>query len=158
MQFEKAIQALCDARVDFVVIGGVSATLHGSSRVTYDLNICYSRASSNLKRLTAALAPFHPRPRGFPKDIPFLWDEITPHNCTAFTLQTELGEIDLLAEITGLGSYDDVKPRSMIVEAYDRQVSTLDLRSLIRAKRAAGREKDLSDLAEIESLLEAREP
>lgn len=158
MQFEKAIQALCDAGVDFVVIGGVSATFHGSSRVTYDLDICYSRASSNLKRLTAALAPFHPRPRGFPKDIPFLWDEMTLHNGTVFTLQTELGEIDLLAEVTGLGTYDDVKPRSMIVDAYDRQVSTLDLRSLIQAKRAAGREKDLSDLAELESLLEAEEP
>jgi len=158
MQFESAVQALCDAGVDFVVIGGVSATFHGSSRVTYDLDVCYSRASSNLKRLTAALAPFHPRPRGFPKDIPFLWDEMTLHNATVLTLQTELGEIDLLAEVAGLGAYDDVKARSIIVEAYDRQVSTLDLRSLIQAKRAAGREKDLSALAELESLLEAEEP
>jgi len=52
MQFEKAVQALCDARVDFVVIGGLAATLHGSAQVTYDLDICYSRASANLRRLT----------------------------------------------------------------------------------------------------------
>jgi hypothetical protein len=83
---------------------------------------------------------------------------MTLHNGTIFTLQTELGEIDLLAEVAGLGAYDDVKARSMIVEAFDRQVSTLDLRSLIQAKRATGREKDLSALAELESLLEAEEP
>jgi hypothetical protein len=64
MQFEKAVQTLCDAGVDFVVIGGLAATLHGSAQVTYDLDICYSRASANLRRLVEALAPFHPRPRG----------------------------------------------------------------------------------------------
>jgi hypothetical protein len=47
MQFEEAVQALCDAGVDFVVIGGLAATLHGSAQVTYDLDICYSRASAN---------------------------------------------------------------------------------------------------------------
>ena len=57
MQFEKAVQALCDARVDFVVIGGLAATLHGSAQVTYDLDICYSRAPSNLRRLVEALSP-----------------------------------------------------------------------------------------------------
>jgi hypothetical protein len=62
------VQLLCDAGVDFVVIGGAAATFHGSVRVMYDLDIYYSRysrVSSNVKRLVAALAPFHPRPRGF---------------------------------------------------------------------------------------------
>jgi hypothetical protein len=157
VQFQRAVQVLCDAGVDFVIIGGVSATFHGSARVTYDLDICYSRASLNLKRLTAALTPFHPRPRGFSDELPFLWDEKTLRNGTVFTLRTDLGEIDLLAEVAGLGTYDDVKAGSIVVEAFDRRVATLDLPSLIRAKRAAGREKDLSDLAELESLLEAGE-
>ncbi|SPF35404.1 conserved hypothetical protein [Candidatus Sulfopaludibacter sp. SbA4] len=155
MHFERAIQALCDAGVDFVVIGGVSATFHGSARVTYDLDVCYSRASSNLGRLTAALAPFHPRPRDFPDGLPFLWDERTLRNGTVFTLRTDIGEIDLLAEVAGIGDYGDAKARSIVVEAFDRRFQTLDLRALIQAKRAAGREKDLSALAELESLLEA---
>jgi len=158
MHFESAVQLLCDAGVDFVVIGGVAATFHGSVRVTYDLDICYSRISSNLKRLVAALAPLHPRPRGFPEDLPFIWDEAMLRNSTILTLRTDLGELDLLAEVAGLGSYDDVKTHSLIVNAFCRQVSTLDLRSLIVAKLAAGREKDLSALPELESLLEAGEP
>lgn len=123
MQFERAVQVLCEAAVDFVVIGGVSATFHGSSRA-YDLDICYSRASSNLKRLSAALAPFHPRPRGFPDSLPFIWDEATLRNGTVFTLQTDLGELDLLAEVAGLGAYADAIARSIAVEAFGRRVAT----------------------------------
>ncbi|MGP0074935.1 MAG: nucleotidyltransferase [Bryobacteraceae bacterium] len=156
MQFEKAVQVLCDAGVDFV-IGGLAATLHGSAQVTYDLEICYSRASTNLRRLTDALAPFHPRPRGFPSGLPFVWDEATLRNGTVFTLQTDIGEIDLLAEVTGLGAFDEVKQLSVTVAAFDRQIATLDLPGLIRAKRATGRAKDLIALAELESLFEAGE-
>lgn len=158
MQFEKAVQTLVDAGVEFVVIGGLSATFHGSARVTYDLDICYSRAAANLRRLTSALAPFHPRPRGFPADLPFVWDEATLRNATIFTLQTDIGEIDLLAEVKGVGDFDEVKKHSIIVEAFDRKIATLDLPGLIQAKRAAGREKDLSAIAELESLREAGEP
>jgi hypothetical protein len=157
MQFESAVQLLCDAGVDFVVIGGVAATFHGSVRVTYDLGICYSRVSSNVRSLAAALAPFHPRPRGFAEDLPFIWDEATVRNSTILTLRTDLGEIDLLAEVAGLGSYSEVKAHSLIVSAFGRQLRALDLQSLILAKRTAGREKDLSALPELESLLEAGE-
>ncbi len=158
MQFETAVQALCDAGVEFVVIGGLAATLHGSAQVTYDLDICYSRATANLRRLVLALAPFHPRPRGIPDSLPFVWDDATLRNGTVFTLQTDVGEIDLLAEVTGLGSFDEVERHSMIVEAFERQIATLDLPALIRAKRATSRPKDLITLAELESLLEAGEP
>jgi hypothetical protein len=158
MQFETAVHALCDAEVDFVVIGGLSANLHGSAQVTLDLDVCYSRANANLKRIVAALAPFHPRPRGFPETLPFIWDDATLRNATVLTLLTDLGEIDLLAEVAGLGSWDDVKAGSVEVEAFERTISILDLPSLILAKRATGRAKDLAALPELESLLEALEP
>lgn len=158
MQFETAVRALCDAGVDFVIIGGVSATFHGSARVTYDLDICYSRDAENLRRLAAALAPFHPRPRDFPAGLPFVWDDGTLGRGTVFTLQTDIGEIDLLAEVAGLGLFADVVNHSIVVDAFDRQVSTLNIHGLIRAKRAAGREKDMAALPELESLLEAGDP
>jgi hypothetical protein len=72
-------------------------------------------------------------------------------------LQTDLGAIDLLAEVAGLGPYPEVKAHSLLVNAFGRQVSALDLHSLIDAKRAAGCAKDLSALPELESLLEAGE-
>jgi hypothetical protein len=70
MQFEKAVQTLCDAGVDFVVIRGLAATFHGSAQVTYDLDICYARTPANLRKLVQALATFNPRPRGFFSGLP----------------------------------------------------------------------------------------
>jgi hypothetical protein len=79
-------------------------------------------------------------------------------NSTVLTPQTDLGEIDLLAEVAGLGGWDEVSARSVKIDAFERTISILDLPSLIQAKRAAGREKDLAALPELESLLEATEP
>ena len=158
MEIERAVSALCSAGVEFVVIGGVAGILHGGAMVTFDLDICYSRTTKNLHRLANALGPFHPRPRGFPKDLPFVWDQATIWNGSLFTLVTDLGDIDLLAEVDGVGSYEQAKERSVLVEAYGYRFPILGLAELIRSKRAAGRDKDLRVLPELESLLEAQEP
>jgi hypothetical protein len=157
MNFELVVQRLCDAEVDFVVIGGWAAIFHGSAYVTNDLDICYSRDKNNLRKLAESLEPYHPRPRGFPKELPFIWDASTLANGTVFTLDTDIGAIDLLAEVAGVGAYGDVLAASVEVEAFGRSVRALDLRSLIRAKKAAGRPKDLLVLPELEGLLEADE-
>ena len=155
MNFEIVIQRLCDSGVDFVVIGGWAAIFHGSAYVTNDLDICYSRDRNNLTKLALALAPYHPRPRGFPDGLTFVWDTATLANGTIFTLTSQLGSIDLLAEVAGIGTFEDVYAASVELEAFDRRIRTLSLPSLIAAKRAAGRPKDLLILPELEGLLEA---
>jgi hypothetical protein len=155
MNFVLAVQILCDAGVEFAIIGGWSAILHGSAYVANDLDLCCSRAASNLKRLADALAAFHPRPSGFPPELPFIWDERTLQGGTVFTLDTDLGRIDLPAEVAGVGDWGQLRKCCVLVPAFDREVWTLDLPGLIRAKRAAGRPKDLLILPELESLLEA---
>jgi hypothetical protein len=154
MRIDAAVQALVDAGVEFVLIGGWAAILNGSARTTRDVDICYARTPENHTRLVAALSPFRPRPRDFPSELPFIWDAFTLANSTVFTLATTLGSIDLLAEVDGLGTFQQVKASAKIVEAFDRSVWTLDLRGLINSKRAAGRPKDLQALPELESLLE----
>ena len=151
MDFRRAVQVLCDGGVEFVIVGVVAASLHGSVRISIDLDICYRRSTVNVKRLADVLKPLRPRPIGFPENLPFTWDEKTLRNATVLTLQTELGEIDLLAEVAGIGSFEEVQA----VEAFERKVQTIDLRALIQAKRTAGREKDLSALPELEGLAEA---
>lgn len=155
MRFRTALQALCDEHVEFIVIGGVSATLHGSARVTLDLAVSYSRVPENLKRMVAALAPFHPKPRDFPVSLPFVWDEATLRNSSALALQTDLGHIDLFAEVAGLGDWNEVSAQAITVNTFDRSIRTLDLPSLIESERAAGREKDLETFLELESILES---
>jgi predicted nucleotidyltransferase len=145
-RFRELLRRLADAKVEFVVIGGVAVITHGHTRATLDLDICYARTPENARRLAAALAPIHPKLRGAPPDLPFLWDERTIKNGLNFTLVTDEGEIDLLGEVTGLGNYSDIALRAIELEVYGTAVKLLSLEDLIRSKAAAGRAKDLVDL------------
>jgi hypothetical protein len=158
MEVDRLIQILSDSSVEFIVIGGWSAILHGSVHVTNDLDIFFARGPGNVKRLAQALAPYHPRPIDLPTDLPFIWDEATLRNGTNFTLITDLGRVDLLGEVSGLGSFTEVYAASIPMEKEGREVRILDLRSLIESKKAAGRVKDLLVIPELEALLEAQDP
>jgi hypothetical protein len=150
--FPRLIEALVVEQVEFVIIGGVALVLHGSARVTQDLDICYSREPENLERLAKALAPFHPTLRGAPPDLPFILDARMLRSGLNFTLTVEAGDIDLLGEVPGIGSYDRVAEDAVPMAVYGHEVRIMSLGALERAKRAAGRLKDLADLAEIEEI------
>ena len=152
--FETLLRELVSHNVSFVVIGGVAALFHGSARVTYDLDVVYDRSRENLDRVIAALAGLKPYLRGAPPGLPFIWDRITLERGMNFTFVTSLGEIDLLGEMTGGGSYTDLAPHAVEVELYGNKCLCLTLNQLIRAKRAAGRPKDFEALAELEAIRE----
>lgn len=154
VEFEPAIKSLTAKEVDFVIIGGVAISVHSTGYVTRDLDFCYLRTTENLKRIVSAFAHFNPRLRGFPEDLPFVWDERTLQSGTNFTLKTTIGDIDLLGEVAGVGDYQAVKKESIIARLYDCDVRVLTLEGLIKAKRAAGRTKDLLVLPELEALRE----
>lgn len=147
--FRVLLTALVQRQVDFVIVGGVALVLHGSARVTRDLDICYSRHDINLHRLSDALLPFRPTLRGAPADLPFTLDPETIRSGLNFTLTTTAGDIDLLGEITGLGTYTVAARLAQHIRVYDLEVSVLSLDGLERTKRAAGRRKDLLDLEDI---------
>lgn len=151
---ETAIQALVDHRVDFVVVGGVAIRIHSSAYVTFDLDFCYSRTKDNLAKIVSALSIYNPRPRDFPKESPYFFDERSLQNGSNFTFEIEIGDIDLLGEIAGVGDYAVVKKSSEVFEIYEREVRVLSIDGLIDAKRAAGRTKDLLVLPELEALRE----
>ncbi|CAN5735554.1 hypothetical protein BH24ACI3_BH24ACI3_13780 [soil metagenome] len=152
---EKAIVAMAANHVDFVVIGGVALSIHSAAYVTYDIDFAYSRVRDNLARVATALAPFSPRPRGFPKDLPFIWDASTLSNGSAFTLDTSIGDIDLFSEVKGLGGFADVLASSESFELWGFSVNVLSVDGLIAAKNATGREKDVPGLKHLEAIKEA---
>ena len=69
-----ALQALAEAGVDFVVIGGVAGGVHGSSYGTFDLDIVYACDRENLERLASVLRSLEATLRGAPSDLPFRLD------------------------------------------------------------------------------------
>lgn len=154
--FAGLIGALANGRVEFLIVGGLAATVHGSARMTQDIDVVYSRAPENVKRLVEALTPFAPYLRGAPAGLPFEWSVSTVLRGLNFTLTTRLGDIDLLGELTGGGTYEDLEGSTLGVELFGCRCRCLDLDTLIRVKRAAGRPRDLEAVAELEALAEER--
>jgi len=152
--FEELVPLLANAHIEFILVGGVAATLHGSARSTQDLDIVYHRTPENMATLVAAIAPHHPYLRGAPPGLPFRFDLDTLRAGGNFTLITDLGWLDLLAEIAGGGTYENLLPHSILVPVFGSECRVLDLETLIHAKRAAGRPKDFEALAELELLRE----
>jgi hypothetical protein len=156
VDFSSVVSLLTRAGVEFIVIGGLAAQAHGSSRITQDCDFLYRRTPDNINRLTAALARHSPYLRGAPLGLPFRFDPPAVQRGLNFTLVTALGDIDLLGEVTGVGTYEAVLPHATKLPVLGEDALVIDLPWLIRSKRAAGRPKDLEAIAELEALLAER--
>lgn len=150
------VRVLSGGGVDYIIVGGVAAGIHGALRTTLDLDVVYSRSPENVARLVSALAPFQPYLRGAPPGLPFRLDEATVQRGLNFTLTTTLGDLDLLGEITGGGGYETLQASAEVVELEGHRCLVVSLPKLIDLKRAAGRGKDREALAELEALIEER--
>ncbi len=155
--YEQLLRALDTSGVEFIIVGGFAAILHGSARLTEDLDIVYARSADNIQRLAGALAPFHPYLRGAPPGLPFLWDAETIRRGLNFTLVTDHGDLDVLGEIAGGGTYETLLPDSLAIEIFGLECRILNLKRLIQAKRDAGRPRDFDAVAELERILEQQE-
>lgn len=149
-EFRSLLELLVSNQIEFIVIGGAAATAHGSSRLTRDLDVVYRRSPENIARLVRAVGSHRPYLRGAPPGLPFRWDVETVKKGLNFTLETNLGNLDLLGEVTGGGTYEQILPHSERKRIYDIECLCLKLKPLIEVKRAAGRPKDFDAIAELE--------
>jgi hypothetical protein len=154
--FHALIRLLVESKIEFIVIGGAAATAHGSARLTVDLEVVYRHSSDNISRLVAALNPLNPYLRGAPAGLPFDWSEETVRKGLNFTLDTSLGALDLLGEVTGGGDYEALLDHTISLEVAGVECLCLDLPRLIQVKRAAGRPKDFDAIAELEIIQDER--
>jgi hypothetical protein len=143
-QNDKALlRGLTEQNVEFVVIGGVCGVLHGVALVTLDLDICCRFSRENLRRIETAVRDLHPRHRLTAHRLPL---ELTDELCDTLKnlyLTTDLGILNCLSEVSGLGDYEQVLRHSISQQMSFGSLRILSLDALITAKEAAGREKDL---------------
>jgi hypothetical protein len=155
---ERVLRLLNQTGVAYLVIGGFASNLHGYDRATGDLDVCYERSRENVRRLVEVLRTLDARPRGWPADVPFILDQQTILNGDSFTFATSAGDLDILGTPSGSDGYADLARGAERMEIdRDFVIAVVGLDDLIRLKRAAGRQKDLADLPDLERLHELRE-
>ena len=142
------IARLIAADVDFVLIGGLAATLQGAELPTLDIDISYDQSRENLEHLAAALQTMDVRLRGA-EDVPIRIDAVFLRNGAIWTFTSPFGDIDCLASPTGAPSYDQLRARAddAVLGPYRVKVANLD--DLIAMKRTTSRNKDILKLAEL---------
>ena len=149
---EEPLKLLGGNSVECVIIGGVAATLYGSTLLTNDLDVCYSRNPENLERLAGALQSVNAKLRNAPPDLPFLLDAETLRRGLNFTFTTDVGSLDLLGEVRGVGLYEDAVCGAIYYELFGYSFPVLEISKLILAKRTAGRAKDMVAVPELEAI------
>jgi predicted nucleotidyltransferase len=128
--------------VNFVLIGGMAGIARGSSYPSYDLDVAYARDKANVKRLVLALGEIGVRLRGGPGDLPFQLEERTIENGANFTFVTPFGDLDVLGDVTGIRSYEELATGSEERDIFGLPIRVASLDHLIAMKRAANRPKD----------------
>ncbi len=154
------LKKLNDAGVEYVVIGGVAAILHGASRSTDDIDVCAVLTEPNLVRIVEMLRGLNPRYRMRPDKMRMPEELDRLQGFRNLNLDTDLGTIDFLTEVSGVGTYEDALQQSEVIDVDGMPCRVLTLDALISAKRAANRLKDRLALFELEALrkrLEERE-
>lgn len=149
-RFVDLLDRLASAKVDFVVIGGIAANLHGSCYTTTDVDVCIAMTPQNLQRCSDCLQPLNPHFRQHPSRP--RWVYRLGEKWNNVYLSTDLGQLDLLGEVAGIGGYAEVERQTIVIDTGKNHIQVLSPEALVRAKEAAGRPKDLLVAAELRGL------
>jgi len=152
--FPNLLRRLVGAGVDFVIVGGYAGVVHGCTLVTQDMDICCSFSPGNLLALQKAVADLHPVHRMTPARQPL---QLTTEDVGQFRnlyLDTDLGHLDCLSEIQGLGGYDDVAKTSQTIEIDGMPLRVLTIDALIVAKEAMNRPRDREAVRQLKAIKE----
>jgi hypothetical protein len=145
--FLAILHILAEARVEFIVVGGISAVLQGAPIATFDLDVVHSRTPHNIGKLLAALDRLgaYYRSAGQRERRP---DESHLSSAGHQLLMTRFGPLDVLGSIGKGRDYDNLLDGSVILEVGEGlQVRVLDLPAVISTKEETGQEKDKATLA-----------
>lgn len=151
------LAALEEHDVDYVLIGGFAAVVHGSPLRTGDADICPDRKPANLERLARALTALDARLRSTtdPSGVAFPVDATFLGRVETWNLMTRYGWLDVAFRPAGTGGFDDLRRDAVRVDlGKGLTVVVASLGDVIRSKEAAGREKDRAALPTLRRLLE----
>jgi hypothetical protein len=153
-QLDALIDALLDAGVEFVLIGGTAAVLHGAPIVTGDIDIVHQRSAENVARLLTVLRAVEARSRADARNLAPTAELLLGRGHVL--LDTRLGPLDILCELAPDQDYAWLRERSDVVPRGRGELRIVDLPTLIELKTKTGRLKDRLTVPILMATLEER--
>jgi len=150
--FLNLLERLVRAGVDFVIVGGFAGVVHGCTYVTQDVDICCDFSPTNLISLQNSICDLHPVHRMTPKREKLRLTEKTCGQLKNLYLDTDIGQLDCLSFIDGVGDYHQVKLASESIEVENMQIRVLSMDALIRTKKAMHRARDMEAILQLEAI------
>ena len=144
------LKILLEKEIDFVLIGGFAAVVHGSTLVTQDLDICAATTEEQIIKLREALKDLHPHHRMNPNaNHSFLDFPTNVEGLNNIYLKTDLGVLDILSETQPAGNFQEIKKRSIEISLYGYKCLVISIDDLIKVKQMMKRPKDIQAVEEL---------
>lgn len=142
--FRDLLVCLADEGAEFLLIGGYALAVHGHVRATDDLDVLVRPSAANAMRVFRALASF-----GAPVEQHAVTEGLFAQARYGYRMGIPPNVIELLTTIDGV-SFDEAWANHHVTEIDGREIPVIGRRALLANKRAAGRPKDLADVAWLE--------
>ncbi len=150
------LQLLMGSQTEFVLIGGYACVVHGASQITRDLDICGPMNPPFIQKLRTTLKDVNPKHRLNPNSkVSFLVEPQNLDQVKNLYLETDLGIIDIVSEVTGVGNYARVVQSAVEIKLFEQKVKVICVEDLISSYKKLKRDKDklaLHELMAIQSL------
>ena len=158
---EAIIEAFNDHGVQYVIVGGLAAVLHGAEVSTVDLDLVIEQSRANRDRVIDALGSLDAERITYMRDVPGPGETI-PVNGDGLiepveSFRTREGDVDLLREALVIGGFNDLSDTAQVFFVEDQELLVVDLDSLILAKEAGTERKDELQLRALYDLRDALE-
>lgn len=140
-ELAELLALLLDSRVEFILVGGGAAVIHGAPVTTQDIDIVHNRDAANIDRLLQVLSTLDARvvdPAG--RDLKP--DRAALAGPGQSLLRTRLGRVDVLGNLHGGQGYTELLATADTVDFDGRSLRLIDLQTLIAIKGGTGRAKD----------------
>jgi predicted nucleotidyltransferase len=146
LDLRELFRALAEHGVEYLVIGGVAAQVHGRRRTTKDLDVTPAPDPENFKRLAAALVALDAHPVELGPSAPPPTAEQLRVAPVVPPLTTRHGELHILNEVPGAHAYAGMRSRALTTDLDGITLHIVGVDDLIRMKQTAGRPSDIEDI------------
>jgi predicted nucleotidyltransferase len=144
--FRDLLIELADAGADFILVGGYAVAFHGHQRTTKGIDIFVRPTRENASKVFAGLRSF---------GAPLTRLDVSENDLASYDGVVQFGappnRIDILTNVSGI-TFDEALPGSMSFDLDGRKITVISYDALLKNKRAAGRDQDITDVKALERL------